>query len=162
MEKAFAGSAIGDRKSLFQMNLVAANLEEVLESHLRDQESACPRRDRLLPAPSPRGAFDHQEEIDGRIRDHLHRWDYSRVGNVEKTITLASAVFELLHCNDTPTKVIINEAIELAKESSRPSSRCASSTGSSTVSPARRALHGNPARRWEITAAAAGKYAPPS
>jgi N utilization substance protein B len=100
-------------KSLFQMTLVSADLEEALE-YLRDQESAA--RDVIdYSRRLAQGAFTHRDEIDGRIRDHLHRWDFSRVGNVEKCI-LRIAVYELLHESGTPTKVIINEAVELGKE----------------------------------------------
>ena len=43
------------------------------------------------------------------------KWKMSRLSFVEKSI-LRLAVYQLKFCNDIPPKVVINEAIELAKK----------------------------------------------
>ena len=43
------------------------------------------------------------------------KWKMSRLSFVDKSI-LRLAVYQLKFCNDIPPKVVINEAIELAKK----------------------------------------------
>ena len=70
------------------------------------------------------GIQDHLEEINQSIEPLLKQgWKLSRIASVDRAI-LRLALFELLYEKETPIKVIINEAIELAKQfSSEESSR---------------------------------------
>jgi len=61
-----------------------------------------------------RGAEGHREEIDARIAAASEHWDPLRMAKVDRTI-LRLAIFELLHRDDIPPKVSINEYIEIAK-----------------------------------------------
>ena len=98
---------------LYQMDLVKADLDDALV-YFQDQENT--GEDVLVLARTlADGAFSHREQIDNIIRRHLHKWDYDRVGKVEKAI-LRLGVYELLHQAKVPSKVALNEAIELAKE----------------------------------------------
>lgn len=56
-------------------------------------------------------ASDHDKLID----DHIKNWDVVRLAIMDKLI-LRMAISEMLYFDDVPTKVSINEAIELAKE----------------------------------------------
>ena len=98
---------------LYQMDLVKADLDEALE-YFKETEST-PDDVLVLARGYADGAFTHRDEIDNIIRRHLHRSDFERVGKVEKAI-LRLGVHELLHRSDTPSKVALNEAVELAKE----------------------------------------------
>ena len=60
------------------------------------------------------GVLDHLDEIDSQIKDHLKDWDFDRLDHVDKSI-LRLGVYELLH-TDLDRAVVINEAVELAKE----------------------------------------------
>ncbi len=60
------------------------------------------------------GCVEHWEEINEIIAKVARNWDISRMAVVDRTI-LRIAVFELLHQNDVPQKVVINEAINLGK-----------------------------------------------
>ncbi|BBG65109.1 transcription termination protein NusB [Hydrogenimonas sp.] len=60
------------------------------------------------------GVLGHLEEIDKEIRDHLKDWDFDRLDHVDKSI-MRLGTYELLH-TDLDRAVIINEAVELAKE----------------------------------------------
>lgn len=62
-----------------------------------------------------RNAIENAETIDRTIRDNAVKWDFGRIGQVEKNI-LRLAIAELRYCLDTPPKVVINEALELARE----------------------------------------------
>ena len=60
-----------------------------------------------------RGATNNVTELDLAISPHVDR-PLDDIDHVEKAI-LRVAVFELSDCQDVPYRVVINEAIELAK-----------------------------------------------
>jgi N utilization substance protein B len=59
------------------------------------------------------GTIDNLEMIDTEIQKHLKDWDYKSIGKVEKAIMRLGA-YEIL-IDGTDKRIIINEAIELAK-----------------------------------------------
>jgi len=60
------------------------------------------------------GACEHMADIDKVIGKHSDHWKIGRIGKVELAI-LRLSLYEILHRQDIPLKVAINEAIELAK-----------------------------------------------
>lgn len=62
-----------------------------------------------------RGTWEHLDEIDTLVRKYAKNWDISRMGAADRNI-IRIAMFEMLHCDDIPPVVSINEAVELAKE----------------------------------------------
>ncbi|HCT0505668.1 TPA: transcription antitermination factor NusB, partial [Staphylococcus pseudintermedius] len=60
------------------------------------------------------GVKDHQHVLDETISPHLNGWTIARLLKTDRII-LRMATFEMNH-SDTPEKVIINEAVELAKQ----------------------------------------------
>ncbi len=58
--------------------------------------------------------LNHLEEIDKKIDIYSENWRISRIDKVDLAI-LRLAIYEILY-DDIPQKVVINEAIELAKE----------------------------------------------
>ncbi len=61
------------------------------------------------------GIVSHLDLIDAQISNHLKNWTISRIAIVDKNI-LRLALYELLYETTTPMKVIINEAVEIAKK----------------------------------------------
>lgn len=61
------------------------------------------------------GVFDNYAEIDTIITKHSQHWKLNRIAKVELTI-LRLSLYEMLFCKDIPTRVAMNEAIELAKD----------------------------------------------
>lgn len=59
------------------------------------------------------GVAEHRSVLDGAIEDHAPGWPLAQVAPVDASI-LRLAIFELLY-GDSPQKVAINEAVELAK-----------------------------------------------
>lgn len=59
------------------------------------------------------GTITNLEVIDAEIQKHLKDWDYKSIGKVEKAI-MRLAGFEIM-IEGTDKRIIINEAIELAK-----------------------------------------------
>jgi len=60
------------------------------------------------------GVLEHQPRIDGLISEVADNWRLDRMAAIDRNI-LRLGAFELLYCDDVPTKVAINEALELAK-----------------------------------------------
>lgn len=60
------------------------------------------------------GVKDHETILDEKIQPHLKDWTLDRLLKSDRII-LRMSTFELLH-SSTPQKVIINEAVELAKQ----------------------------------------------
>ncbi len=57
----------------------------------------------------------HKEDIDEQIKKFALGWDINRLVKMDKDI-LRIAICELLYVNDAPLKVVIDEAVELAKK----------------------------------------------
>ena len=69
------------------------------------------------------GVCEFKAELDEIIQTHLRPgWTLRRLSKMDHTI-LRVALFEMIHVDDVPNKVVLNEAIELAKTFSDDSSR---------------------------------------
>jgi len=55
------------------------------------------------------------DECDKLIDGYLKNWKFNRIALLDKLI-LRMAITEMIFINDTPPKVVISEAIEIAKE----------------------------------------------
>jgi transcription antitermination protein NusB len=55
-----------------------------------------------------------QDEIDEMIRKRVANWEFNRIAVMDRLI-LRMCICELLHFEDIPPKVSINEAIEIAR-----------------------------------------------
>ena len=60
------------------------------------------------------GVINNEEKITEIANKYLNNWNISRLGLTDSAI-IKIGIYELLY-TDTPEKVIINEAIELAKD----------------------------------------------
>ena len=61
------------------------------------------------------GAYENADVIDERMEKHLKGWKKERISPVSMAI-LRLGFYEMLYVADIPSKVTINEAIELAKK----------------------------------------------
>ena len=62
-----------------------------------------------------KGTWENLESCDELIGPAIIRWQFSRLSPVDKS-TLRLSVYQLKFCTSIPPKVVINEAIELAKK----------------------------------------------
>ena len=62
-----------------------------------------------------RGTKLHQGKIDELIAHYAEHWDLERMAVVDRNI-LREGIFELLWMSEVPPKVVINEALEIAKK----------------------------------------------
>ncbi|MDQ7029962.1 MAG: transcription antitermination factor NusB [Ardenticatenia bacterium] len=68
------------------------------------------------------GVLAHRQEIDRYIEQIAPEWPVDQLAPIDRNI-LRMAIYELLHIQETPVKVAINEAVELAKTFGSDSSR---------------------------------------
>jgi transcription antitermination protein NusB len=60
------------------------------------------------------GVADKQEELDGRLQPVAPEWPIDQIARMDRVV-LHIGLYELLFQTATPPKVVINEAVELAK-----------------------------------------------
>ncbi len=100
-------------KLVFMSGLVETDLDETLD-YFRE-ELGLDDKTLTFARELAEGTLQLQPELDPIIREFLEKWDFDRLGNVERSI-LRLAVFELLHRPEIPRKVTLNEAVEMAKD----------------------------------------------
>lgn len=61
-----------------------------------------------------RGAWNERAEIDAIIENYAAGWSLERMANVDRNL-LRLALYEILHREDIPASVSVNEAVELSK-----------------------------------------------
>ena len=57
----------------------------------------------------------HHEEVDAQIKEYSIGWDFDRLIKVDKDI-MRIAITELMFVEEVPHKVVVDEAVELAKK----------------------------------------------
>ena len=70
---------------------------------------------RLFAEPLIRGALENRAEADELIKKHAKNWELHRIAAVDRNI-LRLGIFEMLHREDIPPVVSINEAVDIAKK----------------------------------------------
>ena len=70
---------------------------------------------RRLASAWMQGTWENLRECDDLIIASTIKWQFTRLSPVDKSI-LRLSVYQLKFCPDIPPKVVINEAIELAKK----------------------------------------------
>jgi N utilization substance protein B len=70
---------------------------------------------RRLASDWTKGTWNNLTQCDELIADATIKWQFGRLSPVDKSI-LRLSVYQLKFCPDIPPKVVINEAIELAKK----------------------------------------------
>lgn len=60
------------------------------------------------------GAVEEVSALDRLIAEHAEHWRVERMAAIDRNI-LRMALYEILHCPETPAAVAINEALEIAR-----------------------------------------------
>lgn len=60
------------------------------------------------------GTLEKKDEIDTRIASTAHEWALDRMNTVDRNL-MRLAIYEMFYCPETPQRVTLNEAIEIAK-----------------------------------------------
>lgn len=85
-----------------------AEIERFIQRRLRDETL------RAFAVELVQGVHTHQSQIDSLISTVAENWRLDRMAAIDRNI-LRLGAYEMLHGGDLPTKVAINEALELAK-----------------------------------------------
>ena len=93
---------------LFQLDSTELSIDEAME-HVLEEKKSDAFFENLV-----RGTLENQQNIDEKLEGNLENWTLSRLPKLERTV-LRLALFELSHNEDVPSKVVINEAVELCK-----------------------------------------------
>jgi transcription antitermination protein NusB len=70
---------------------------------------------RQFADPLIQGTLEHRAEADEIIKKHAKNWELHRIAAVDRNV-LRLAIYEMLHRNDIPPVVSINEAVDIAKK----------------------------------------------
>ena len=99
-------------ETLYEVDLVDHPLGKVLQARVTDN----PMESKGIAFASAlvRGVTDHQKDIDTFIARYAPEWPLDQMAVIDRNI-LRIAIFEFVIDGNTPVKVAINEAVELAK-----------------------------------------------
>jgi len=100
-------------QGLYQLDVQGSDLFEFLGEFFI--ENAPDDSVRKLALDWTRGTWENLAQCDELIAASTIKWQLSRLSTVDKSI-LRLAVYQLKFCSDIPHRVVINEAIELAKK----------------------------------------------
>ena len=94
---------------LFKRKKIEYSLDGVIENNLNNIDNDCDFTRSLV-----NGVLEKEEELINLANKYLNNWNINRIGIADAAI-LKIAIYELLY-TETPNKVCIDEAIELAKD----------------------------------------------
>lgn len=94
---------------LFQIDMAEVKLEDAVELVMEDSEEDAQYMRYLVE-----NTLKNLNEIDAEIKKYLRGWQLERIANVDRAI-LRLAFFEIMFEKEIPDKVVLNEAIEIAK-----------------------------------------------
>jgi N utilization substance protein B len=99
-------------QGLYQLDVQGQDLLELLgEFFIENEPDDLVRR---LDSEWTKGTWGNLTQCDELIAASIIKWELSRLSTVDRSI-LRLAVYQLKFCPGIPPRVVINEAIELAK-----------------------------------------------
>jgi N utilization substance protein B len=100
-------------QALYQLEVQGPDLLEFLGGFFGEAEED--EQVRQHASDWTKGTWANLRQCDEPIIGSTIKWQFSRLSPVDKSI-LRLSVYQLKFCPDIPAKVVINEAIELAKK----------------------------------------------
>jgi transcription antitermination factor NusB len=100
-------------QALYQLDVQGPDVFEQLDCFFRESDPDDFVRN--LASDWSKGTWENLEQCDKLIAGSTIKWQFKRLSPVDKSI-LRLSVYQLKFCPDIPPKVVINEAIELAKK----------------------------------------------
>lgn len=94
------------------VNDVNFDLTEVLERNIARYQEVLEDKDFITRLVH--GTTAKQDQLDAVIVPVAPEWPIDQIARMDRAL-LRMGIYELLHDNDAPPKVVINEAVELAK-----------------------------------------------
>jgi len=100
-------------QALYQLDMQGPDVFELLGQFFTEADAD--DFVRKLASDWTRGTWENLKQCDELIVASTIKWQFTRLSPVDKSI-LRLAVYQLKFCPDVPPKVVLNEAIELAKK----------------------------------------------
>ena len=100
-------------QALYQLDVQGTDIFESLNQFFIEADTD--NVVRRLASDWTKGTWGNLKQCDDLIVASTIKWEFKRLSPVDRSI-LRLAVYQLKFCPDIPPKVIINEAIELAKK----------------------------------------------
>jgi len=100
-------------QALYQLDVQGPEALEYMEHFFAEADTDDTVRE--LASDWTRGTWSNVKQCDERITASTIKWQFRRLSPVDKGI-LRLSVYQLRFCPEIPPKVVINEAIELAKK----------------------------------------------
>ncbi len=94
---------------LYQKDLLGKNIAEIIENNRLIGKVFDDFTLKLI-----NGVDGHIREVDNIIKGIVENWSLNRIAVIDRNI-LRVAIYEMLHEEDIPLKVSVDEAIEIAK-----------------------------------------------
>ena len=107
-------------QALYAYELSGDSAEHVIKTQLRPHFERGDKLFRFAEKLFLR-TLAYRDEFDAIVEGHTQNWDLHRIALLDRLV-LRLAMTEFLFFDDIPTKVTINEAIEVAKDFSTPRS----------------------------------------
>lgn len=104
---------------LFQQDFTGVEIDSAIEYLLLENELGA--KELIFVKQIAQGTLSKQAEIDQEMAKYLIEWSVERLPRVDRAL-LRIAFYELMYEQETSYRVVLNEAIELAKEYGGPES----------------------------------------
>ena len=110
-------------QAVYSWDVTKASLDDLLsfswlqsQSEQQTEPSETSKEERTFASLIIAGTIDHIDEIDKLIENHLSAsWSMERISRVALAI-LRTSVYELLFQNGAEPKIVIDEAVNIAKD----------------------------------------------
>ncbi|MGO4269577.1 transcription antitermination factor NusB [Paenibacillus sp. TAF58] len=109
-------------QSLYQIQMNEATPQEAVQIAIHEAEHdnetelnfSGDKIDPLYIIELVEGTYSNKVRIDELLEEYLKGWAMDRLSRIDREV-LRLAVYEMLYRDDVPPKVVVNEAIDLAK-----------------------------------------------
>lgn len=101
-------------KIVFEAEILNKNIAELYAEYSRREEALKNTNEIQFIEKYIKGISDNIDLIKSEIKSNMENWELQRIGNVERALLIIST-YEVLK-EELATEIIVNEAVELAKE----------------------------------------------
>lgn len=99
-------------QALYEADCAGHDLGQAIEERL--EEADLPEAGDEFARALTHGVRREREQLDAQIAHYAPEWPVEQIAIIDRNV-LRLAIYELLYGQETPLKVAINEAVELAK-----------------------------------------------
>lgn len=108
-------SRIAVMQVLFEKERRSADCQECLDRNLEELQAEHGHIDEEFARNLLQGVLDHEDDLIAAVQNDAPDWSLQRMDPISRC-TLLMAAYELIYAKDAPPAVVMNEAIDIAKE----------------------------------------------